>query len=488
MDIENEIAVVAAETASLPEPLLEKPKKKPRDPKEILKGILQILALPVTGPFFTIYFAFFWPYTLRMKTICAIKTILEKKSRPSRCAPLMWLVVNYFLWALKHEFGEKGVTIDLVSFKHTIAIIRRMWVAAARRGDIVLDFMLASAPIEFSEFKKRNQKIFKAMLGGVFTDNLREFLTAALEVTKEDQESGVQIYDYIASVVEEDWRTDKANPLKKILYDYYIEKTNRNNLENIVRNFRRVVTMSLSGYADRMMEIARSYHQGDAEILWIKAGQLARQFKAEKPSEETNPQMAEHLTEYCQYANDAGALIYAAMTEAERTAEEKQKAATESEEKKKEEKQAHKAEKKAEREAERARPASELSPYEFLKGRKGRFEFIHCRRSKNNPKAKGITIHDVDHKKYYKNLSADKALRALKDLFVEFKDGKEQIRCIVPLNDAGWKGSFNYGDLQKFFNDQIETYREAHPEAGADELYQHQPECRIIPDGQPLKS
>lgn len=177
----------------------------------------------------------------------------------------------------------------------------------------------------------------------------------------------------------------------------------------------------------------------------------------------------------------------ASVVKADMEAEEKRRAAVEAKAKKDAAKRERKAAQKEEKAAQAARPLSELPIEEVLKGRRGRFEITKCRASKKNPNGgKGYTIHDCDNHKYYRNLSAPMVLKALRDLFVEFKDGKEPIEYIIPLNDVGWKANFKGKDYADFYNEQTETYLEAHPGAADADKDRYKDCVRIIPDGQPL--
>ena len=245
----------------------------------------------------------------------------------------------------------------------------------------------------------------------------------------------------------------------------------------------------MSGYSENMVKYSYGFGDHEAAVLWTKAGQLAKEIQSTQPSPETDAVNAAHLAEFCRLANDAGARIYAALVKADMEAEGKRRVAAEAKAKKDSAKKERKAAQKEEKAAQAARPLSDLPLEEVLKGRRGRFEITKCRASKKNPNGgKGYTIHDCDHGKYYRNMSAPMVLKALRDLFVEFKDGKEPIECIIPLNDVGWKANFKGKDYTDFYNEQTETYLEAHPGATDAEKDQHKDCVRIIPDGQPLRS
>lgn len=448
----------------------------------------RIVIAPFAVPGFIVFFLF-WKYAIGLGTVRAVLRLFAgrdkngRRKEPSRFPFFWWLVANYVLWTMHSHLRKKQICEGMPNCLHTIRLIQGIWNACRRNGEVVVGYFQEMKDcLEQKAFTSRDLTFFKKQKGGVFSPSIRDLIKCALQIQRDDLAFVLWCFTGACELL------SRQPPLPPFV-DIVLE--NKEAWTRGIYKFGPFFRQVLVNYAEYMLHTSLDFKDKEAAHLWAKAGQCAEAIRQILRRNEASSEMQTLVDAYCEYANDAGARVYLCYLEVERAREEEAvRVRVEEVEAKRraEEKSAEKARRKAERKArkaaekaERDDPNTPKTVESVLTGQHGRFEFMRRK------KGRGITIHDVHNKRFYRHLSAPKALEALKDLFVQYGDGASPVECCLPCNDQSWKGSFNYGDLQKFYNEQTQTWGEAHPDAAADERYEHPNWRRIIPDDQPIK-
>ena len=451
---------------------------------------------PIALPLVSVYYLYFWKYAISLSSFraafnaCALYFCAKdgRAPKPVKFPLFWWWLANMMLVALHDHLVKEHICNGAANCTKSIRLIQGIWNVCRKDGKTMLFFLEEIQWLkDHKDFLKRDRKYVMRQMGAVFPKSIETLFDYALRFESDDLKLVLWVYCTVREVV----LNDKKRDWSKLIDMIGVVLKSEDTWKHFITNFAEVVSKVITRYPERMIEIALDYNDKYAAHIWAKAGQQALAIIQLRGSPDYEEKMPALLAEYCRLANDAGARIYTHYLDDERKAEEAKRAAEQREqenrraaEEKEVEKQKRKAERKAKKAAEMAvknDPNTPKTPREFLRGRLGRFELMWAKNGKS------LTIHDVKHRQFYRKLSAPKALNCLTALFVEYGDGVQPAKCILPLDDKGWKGSFNYGDLQDFYNEQTETYSEACPDASADDKYQHPDWRRIIPDEKPLK-